>query len=388
MKVYAVLLAGGSGTRMNLSINKILLPVHQLSPVRRCLDVFSGLIDQMVIVCREEDRAAVQNEAYLCTHNYPVHYACGGKTRQESVYNGLLSFQFQSDDIVLIHDAARCLVTKDVIRRVIASVMEHGSGIPVIPVTDTVKLSEDHEYVSGTPDRNRLFSVQTPQGFKAFHLLEASESARKDHFEGTDDSSLMERVGYRVHMTDGSKTNIKLTTQEDLLMAESILSGGNNHGLRIGHGFDVHRLTEGRDLVLCGLTIPSPLGLLGHSDADVALHALMDAMLGAAALGDIGSHFPDTDEQYKGISSVFLLQKTNELLIRNGFHVSNVDITIIAQRPKLRNYISSMCKNVAAALGCDESVISVKATTTEGLGYEGHMEGISAHAVCMLTHSA
>ena len=205
----------------------------------------------------------------------------------------------------------------------------------------------------------------------------------QEGFLGTDDASLVERLGIPVRLTLGDRRNIKLTTPEDMLMAEAFLPA-DFPALRIGQGYDVHRLVEGRDLILCGVNVPHTLGLLGHSDADVALHALMDAMLGAMALGDIGKHFPDTDERYRGISSMKLLEHVVALLEDNHARVTNCDVTIVAQKPKLLPYIPQMRENVAAALQLPIDRVNVKATTTERLAFEGREEGISAQAVCMI----
>ena len=194
---------------------------------------------------------------------------------------------------------------------------------------------------------------------------------------------LMEHYGHAVRIVPGSKANLKLTTPEDLLTAGLLLKGGRS-SVRVGMGYDVHRLMEGRRLVLCGVEIPWSLGLLGHSDADVALHALMDAMLGACGLGDIGRHFPDTDDRFKGISSLLLLKETDRLMKEAGFSLVNADITIVAQKPKLLPYIPQMVRTVAEALGKEDAAVNIKATTTEKLGFEGREEGISAYAVCMV----
>jgi 2-C-methyl-D-erythritol 4-phosphate cytidylyltransferase/2-C-methyl-D-erythritol 2,4-cyclodiphosphate synthase len=266
---------------------------------------------------------------------------------------------------------------------VIASVRETGSGVPGIPVSSTYKVCDAAGLVLQTPDRASLFEVQTPQGFIAQDLLRVSLKAAEEGFEGTDDASLMEHYGLPVRIVPGSKSNLKLTTPDDLAAAQLILKGGLP-SMRVGMGYDVHRLVEGRKLVLCGVEIPWDLGLLGHSDADVALHALMDAMLGACGLGDIGRHFPDTDDRFKGISSLLLLQETNRLVREAGFSISNVDVTIVAQRPKLMPYIPQMVRTVADALQIEESAVNIKATTTEKLGFEGRGEGISASAVCLV----
>ena len=207
--------------------------------------------------------------------------------------------------------------------------------------------------------------------------------AEKDRFAATDDASVMEHSHHEVFVVEGSPRNMKLTRQEDLMLANYMT--GNVCPFRTGIGYDVHRLTEGRKLILCGVEIPHSMGLLGHSDADVALHALMDAMLGAAALGDIGQHFPDRDPQYKGISSLLLLKKTAALLRMQGWRLVNADIVIAAQKPKLLPYVHQMRTNIAEAIACEVACISVKATTTEELGFEGRQEGISSQAVCLLT---
>ena len=301
--------------------------------------------------------------------------------RQQSVFSGLQSISFSPDDIILIHDAARCLVDSALIRRVIESVHCFGSGIPAVPVSSTYKIGDNHGFVLQTPDRSHLFEAQTPQGFRAETIIRVHQRAAADGYEGTDDSCLLEHYGLPVKLVDGNESNLKITTPSDIRKAVSILKGAVST-MRVGMGYDVHRLVDNRDLILCGVSVPYGKGLLGHSDADVALHALMDAMLGACALGDIGKHFPDTDQSYEGISSINLLQQTAGILSENHYHVNNVDITIVAQQPKLQPFIPYMAENVAKALSLPEGSVSIKATTTEKLGFEGRMEGISAYAVC------
>ena len=216
--------------------------------------------------------------------------------------------------------------------------------------------------------------MQTPQGFRQAALKEAY---RLSGDATTDDAALMERAGFLVAITEGDSHNIKLTTVEDIILAEKLLA---QRLPRIGFGFDVHRLVEGRRLILCGVDIPHEKGLLGHSDADVALHALMDALLGACAMGDLGRHFPDTSKEFEGASSLALLKRVKELLASQGFIPYNVDITIVAQQPKLAAHIPDMRQTVACTLGINLSCVSVKATTTERLGFEGRGEGISASA--------
>lgn len=377
---YAIVLAGGSGSRMGADRNKVLLELCGEAVIARSVRAFTGLVSGVVLVSREEDIPSMQ--AVLDTSGLPVRIVKGGDTRQASVWNGLSALPGDCTH-VLIHDGARCMVDADTIRRCMASVEECGTGVAAIPAIDTIKQVDAQEVVTSTPDRSTLRAVQTPQGFSVDLIRRAHETAKTDGFLGTDDASLVERLGHPVRLTLGDRKNIKLTTPEDLKMAEAFLNR-DFPALRIGQGYDVHRLVEGRDLILCGVNIPHTLGLLGHSDADVALHALMDAMLGAMALGDIGKHFPDTDERYRGISSMTLLEHVVALLAQHRARVTNCDVTIVAQKPKLLPYIPQMRENVARALQLPVDRVNVKATTTERLAFEGREEGISAQAVCMV----
>lgn len=382
---YVLLLAGGSGTRMGAARNKVLLPLLGEPVLCRAARAFRGLVDGMVVVARPEDQAEVHSAlSQAGLMNEHVAIVSGGDTRQASVWNGLCALPAQADK-VLIHDGARCLVDEGTIRRAMASVDSCGTGVAAVPLIDTVKQVDSDERVINTPDRSALRAVQTPQAFTVSLIRKAHEAARQAGFLGTDDASLVERLGIPVHLTEGSRRNMKLTTPEDMSMAEALLADSPAlPSLRIGQGYDVHRLVEGRPLILCGVTVPHHLGLDGHSDADVALHALMDAMLGAMALGDIGRHFPDTDERYRGISSMKLLAHVVSLLADHHAHVANADITIVAQRPKLLPFIPAMRQNVASALGLPIDRVNVKATTTEHLGFEGGEEGVSAQAVCLV----
>ena len=384
MKTVLIMAAGGSGSRMKTDINKIFLPLGGKTVIRRSLEAFSAFVDEVVLSVRPEDQDRIQSEIELSGMTCPVSLVPGGATRQESVLNGLSSVSWEPEDIVLVHDAARCLIDRGTIMRVIESCRRFGSGIPAVPAVSTFKICDEAGTITGSVPRSSLFEIQTPQGFIGADLLRFSRKAYDCRYEVTDDSSIMEWAGIEVHTVAGSSGNMKLTTMEDYMSAERMLNA-YSAAFRIGMGFDVHRIVDNRKLVLCGVEIPWEFGLLGHSDADVALHALMDAMLGADALGDIGMHFPDTDPQYKGISSVILLKKTAEILQRSGYTLVNADITIAAQKPKLMPYIPAMRECIARSLACDPDRISVKATTTEYLGFEGRMEGISARAVCMIS---
>lgn len=382
---YVILLAGGSGARMGAGRNKVLLPLVRESVLSRAARAFAGLADGMVVVSRPEDQAAIRADlAASGAFPGPMCIVPGGDTRQASVWHGLQALPPEVTH-VLIHDGARCLVDEGTIRRAMEAAQRCGSGVAAVPVVDTIKQADEGWRVAATPDRASLRAVQTPQAFRVELIRRAHLAAQAEGYLGTDDASLLEHMGLRVQLTEGHRRNIKLTTPEDMTMAEAMLSSMPGlPALRVGQGYDVHRLVPGRPLILCGVTVPHTTGLLGHSDADVALHALMDAMLGAAALGDIGRHFPDTDERYRGISSMALLSRVVALLDEHRLRVVNADVTIMAQRPKLLPHIPQMRENVACALNLPLERVNVKATTTEGLGFEGREEGISAQAVCLL----
>ena len=387
MAWYAIVLAGGSGSRMGADCNKVLLSLEGEPILCRSVDAFRGLVEGVILVSRPEDMPTCQAMMARWGLSGLIRaYAPGGIDRQASVRNGLEALP-ENCDKVLVHDAARALVTPEVIRRVMDSVEVCGTGVASIKVVDTIKRVDTAERVIDTPDRASLRAVQTPQGFTVELLRKAHLQAELDRFRGTDDASLVERLGVKVQLTEGSQDNLKLTTPRDLVWAQVLLehrSKAQLPQLRVGQGYDVHRLVPDRKLILCGVEVPHTLGLLGHSDADVALHALMDAMLGAMALGDIGKHFPDTDDAYAGADSMKLLERVVALLQEHHARVTNADVTIVAQKPKLLPYIPQMQLNVANALGLDRSRVNIKATTTERLGFEGAQEGISAQAVCMV----
>jgi len=387
----AVIVAAGRGTRMGLSRNKVLFPVCGVPVIVRTVRAFeeSGLFGGGIVVVTGRDDLA-DMRAFLARRG--VRVVEGGADRQESVLRGLEATN-PAADIIAIHDGARPLVTREVIERTIESAKRFGSGVASVALKDTVKRVRADGTVAETPRRDELRAVQTPQTFDAA-LIRRAHALGKSGERATDDAALVERMGEAVRLTEGDVENIKLTTPEDMLLAEQVIrrrEGAKETAekkgacrVRIGHGYDVHRLVEGRKLILCGVEVPYTLGLLGHSDADVALHALMDALLGAAALGDIGRHFPDTDPAYAGADSGKLLDHVVALLEERGYRACNVDVTIIAQRPKLKDYIESMRENVARHLKVDVDCVNVKATTTEKLGFEGEGLGISSHAVACI----
>lgn len=373
MKTYAVILCGGSGTRMGAAGNKTLLKTGGVPAIVRGFRTFAEIVDGIVLVTRAGEEPVFAQ--VLADHSLnPLAIVPGGADRQASALCGLQALPPDAD-IALIHDGARPFVTEAIIRRVIESVKQYGSGVAAVPCRDTIKRADSDGLVLETLDRSALWQMQTPQGFFVKDLLAAHAAAPARY---TDDAALMEAAGHAVRLVLGSPDNIKLTSPEDLRMINGMLTP------RIGTGYDAHRLVEGRELWLGGVHIPYEKGLLGHSDADAPLHALTDALLGAAAMGDIGKLFPDSDPKYKGISSILLLEEARRRLTDAGFTIGNIDLTIVCQAPKLAPHIPAMRERIAKALEISVAQVSVKATTTERMGYEGRGEGISAQAVAMV----
>lgn len=401
-RVCTIIVAAGKGLRMGGEIPKQYMKIGGKSVLRRSTEAFvkNASVDAIYVVASEDQ--IEKAEAILLqisdAENKIKGVLAGGDSRQESVFVGLCKLR-NAADIVLIHDAARPFVTEDVINRVINMANEDGAAISAVPVKDTIKTGKDGVFEETLP-REILYSVQTPQGFKYETVMVAHEKAIEDGFTGTDDAVLLERMGIKVHIADGDYNNIKLTTQEDMSLGQVIArnqdafpgsgqgsqQGGshNMEGYRIGNGFDVHAFAEGHDLIIGGVKIPHEKGLLGHSDADVLIHALMDALLGAAALPDIGWHFPDSDEEFSGISSILLLERVKELLDEKRYLIQNIDVTVICERPKLSPYRDEIREKLADALGINLSQVGVKATTTEKLGFTGRGEGIAAQAAVLL----
>lgn len=362
--VTAVLVAAGSSRRMGF--DKLAAPLGGTTVLGASVAAFDRhpAVDELVLVTGENDAAA---RAAAAGCKKPVKLVRGGATRALSALAGV---QAASGQLVAIHDAARPFVSAAVIDRVLAAAADTGAAAPAVPVKDTVKLAGDSGLVESTPPREKLFAMQTPQCFdRAAYLRLAGDETV------TDDCQLFEQAGLPVQLVEGAYENYKITTPDDLKGEKT---------MRIGHGYDVHKLVEGRDLILGGVKIPYEKGLLGHSDADVLTHAVMDALLGAAALGDIGRHFPDTDPAYKGADSLALARHVAALLEKHGWRVGNVDATILCQAPKLAPHIPVMAANLAAALGVAADAVSVKATTEEHLGFTGQGLGIAAHAVALL----
>lgn len=373
-KVAVIIAAAGQGKRLGAPVPKQYLKIGGKYVLAKSIKAFEEVpeVDYIFIVTNEDYidlcKVIVAESGFTKVEGI----VAGGKERQNSVYNALQYMNSRKPGVytVLIHDGARPFIGSDVIRNVINEADENEAAVACVAMKNSVRRMKDSGSASESVDRADYYSVQTPQGFRKSILIEAYDKAFREGYRATDDASIVERCGHEIKMVDGDYGNIKITTKEDLPMEN-----------RIGIGYDVHRLVEGRKLILGGVEIPHHEGLLGHSDADVLTHAVMDALLGAAALGDIGRHFPDTDDAYKGISSITLLQKVGKLLEENFYHVGNVDVTLIAQRPKISPFIDEMRANIAAALNLDMSRINIKGTTTEKLGFTGREEGIACEAV-------
>lgn len=381
----AIILAAGVGSRMGGDKTKQRIILDGKSVLKRTLLSFEAAssVKKIIVVTREDEIEFAKGEAGGI--NKPVKVTLGGACRAESARLGFLEVG-EDIDLVAIHDAARCLVTPEMIDRVAYAADIYGCASAACRVHDTVKIIDNNGFAVGTQDRSSLMRAQTPQIFKHSLYKKAIEAVEIDE-SITDDNSLLERLGERIFLVDTGNNNIKITEPSDIPTALGIIRDreGGKMGIRIGHGYDVHRFAAGRELVLGGVSVPHTTGLLGHSDADVLLHAIMDALLGAAAFGDIGKHFPDNSAEYLGASSLNLLTKVGKLLSDNGYSVSNIDATLVLQAPKIAPFIDKMRENIAFALNVDVSSVSVKATTEEKLGFTGSGEGAAAHAVALIT---
>ena len=380
----AIILAAGSGSRMNSSFTKQRMYICGESVLHRSVRAFSqsALVNEIIVACREDEVEFCKNELLL---DFPKvkNIVVGGKCRAESAKKAFLECSPESD-FVAIHDAARCLVTVEMIDSVIRKAHETGAATAACRATDTVKLSTDNA-VESTLDRNHIFLASTPQIFSSSLYAKALANA-EDLSAITDDNMLVEAIGAKPAIVDVGSDNIKITKPDDIEYAEFLIKKRDKQmpEFRIGHGYDVHRFSEGRELILGGVKIPYDRGLLGHSDADVLVHAVMDSLLGAASLGDIGRHFPDTDDTFRGISSLDLLKRVSALLQTNGYSVNNIDVTLVLQKPKVAEYIEKMIDNISESLDISRGRINIKATTEEKLGFTGSGEGAAAHAVSLL----
>ncbi len=369
MSVSVILACAGKGVRAGYDKNKLLVEVNGQTVIEKTFNVFSSCedIDEIVLAVSREDYEEVNNlfkdRAKLCL---------GGDTRTQSIKNAL---ELVTSDIVLIHDGARPFIDKDTIYKCIECAKANGSAITVIPSRNTV-CRVNGEEISEYLGKSEIYSVQTPQGFKTELIKKAYEMVGDEVFN--DDGEVFKRFIGKVHTVIGTDKNVKITYKDDI----NLLS--DNLPVRVGVGFDCHRLVENRKLILGGVTIAHEKGLLGHSDADVLTHAIMDAILSSLSERDIGYHFPDTDPKYKGANSIDLLKKVLEIAENKGYKVAQVSASIMAEKPKLKPFIPEITKNLAKVLGVCESEVGIGATTLEGLGFVGREEGICVHATASL----
>jgi len=377
MRVIALLMAAGSGSRFGAAVPKQYLPLLGRPILRHAAEALlaEGLVEAIlpVVAAGEEARVAALLEGLPCLPPVP-----GGDSRQASVLAGLVALAGDAPDAVLVHDAARPILPPASIGALLAALAEHPGAIPAQPVTDTIKAAQGG-VIARTVPRAGLYRAQTPQAFRFPVLLRAHREARA---EATDDASLLEQLGLPVALLPGSEDNIKVTYPEDLARAEAAMLPRLLPAM--GTGFDVHRLVEGRPLILCGIAVPHPLGLDGHSDADVGLHALCDAIYGALAEGDVGRHFPPSEAEWKDADSARFLRHAAGRVAARGGIITHADVTLICERPKIGPHADAMRARLAELMGIPLSRVSVKATTTERLGFTGRGEGIAAQAAATL----
>jgi len=386
MYVTAIIAAGGAGLRLGAGVPKQLLELGHTSILQRSVAAFGCHPDvHDIVVALPPELAPAPPIAAGDGWGFTV--VIGGGRRQDSVANAFKVIDPRTE-VVLIHDAARPLVTDDLISRTIRAAAEHGAAIAAQPVSDTVKrvrrTATAVEVVETIP-RDSIFLAQTPQGFRVDVLREAI-ALGESGVEATDEAALAERAGHVVHIVEATAKNLKITTADDLAEARRRLSNEPIRIMaeRVGTGYDLHRLVEGRPLVLGGIEIPSPRGALGHSDADVVCHAATDAVLGAASLGDIGGHFPDSDPRWKDASSIDLLRQAVAMVHKTGFRVVNLDVVVILEKPKIAPHLLRIRTQLARVLEILVERVSVKGKTNEGVDAVGRGEAIAAHAVALL----
>lgn len=391
MFVSAIIAAGGRGVRLGSPVPKQLIEIDGVAILQRSVEAFvaHARIDEVIVVLPHE--LVAQPPAYLQSSRKPLAVVAGGDRRQDSVANAFDRVAAHAD-IVVVHDGARPFVTAALIDRTIDAAAETGAAVCGLTARDTVKEVAQSGTSSGPPQvgrtlpRETVFLAQTPQAFTRQVLSEAVALGRGGG-HGTDEAALAEAAGHPVRLVEGEVSNIKITTPEDLTIAHALVGQGRHLERRVGTGYDLHRLVEGRALIIGGAVLPFHKGLAGHSDADVLSHAVTDAVLGAAATGNIGSHFPDSDATWRGASSLDLLRRATAIVREAGYVVANVDAVVIAEQPKLAPHLGAICANLADALGVAPDRVSVKGKTNEGVGEIGRGEAIAAHAIALIERS-
>ena len=385
MHVTAIIAAAGAGRRLGAAKPKQLLDIGGGSMLQHSVRAFLGhprVAD--VVVVLSPDLTTLALAGIEPSRAAALRVVKGGDRRQDSVANGFAAVAPESD-VVLIHDAARPFVSADLIDRTIDAAAAHGAAIAALQSRDTVKRVAGDGRITETIPRETIYLAQTPQAFRRDVLAAAIELGRSG-VEATDEAMLAERAGYQVHVVDGDPGNVKVTTSADLDAARARLASTGKPARtgRAGTGYDLHRLVEGRPLILGGVTVSSDKGALGHSDADVVCHAATDAILGAVGLGDIGRHFPDTDPRWKNADSLVLLREAARMVRDHGYEVGNLDVTVILERPKIKDAVEPMRTRLAEALGIDRDRVSVKGKTNEGVDAVGRGEAVAAHAVALV----
>ncbi|TFB14752.1 2-C-methyl-D-erythritol 2,4-cyclodiphosphate synthase [Filobacillus milosensis] len=389
-KYQVIVLAAGQGKRMNAGKNKQLIKIGGQTLIELTLQVFEkdDWCEAIYVVIHTDEREIMSDLIQSSSFKKIKKLIDGGKERQDSVRQGVL--QLDEEMITFIHDGARPFVSVEELHNLYDETKKHGAAFLGVPVTDTIKQIENEGRIQ-TLNRNQLVAAQTPQAFTYNLLKRAHEFAYEHQYYATDDVALLEGIEHSAAVVRGSYNNFKITNPEDIQKAENMLkinrsdqSREEDELIRIGQGFDVHQLVEGRPCIIGGVEIPYDKGLLGHSDADVLLHTIADAALGAIGEGDIGKHFPDTDSAFKDFDSKQLLQEVWEMVESKGFELGNVDCTVIAQAPKMAPYIDDIRQQVAKLLKADLSQVNVKATTTEKLGFTGRKEGIASQATILI----
>lgn len=384
MLVSAIIAAAGRGARLGGQVPKQLRTVGGRTLLARSIAPFdaSWRIDEIVVVLPAELAAAPPAE--LREVRTPVRWVAGGARRQDSVAAGLAAVD-PASEVVVVHDAARPFCGPELIERTIDAAVESGAAIAALPAFDTVKEGRRENglaFVGATLARDRIFLAQTPQAFRTGVLRDAI--ARGGGAEATDEAALAERAGHPVRLVEGDPANVKITRAADLAAADRLASAAAAVAPRVGLGYDLHRFAAGRPLMLGGVPVPGPRGLLGHSDADAVCHAVADALLGAAGAGDIGQRYPDDDVRWKDAASIDLLREVAGVVRDLGFVAGNVDVVVVTEWPRIRPLADAMRQRLAAALAIDPGRVAVKGKTSEGVGEVGRGEALVVHAVASL----
>ena len=372
MKVIALIVSGGEGKRFDKKLPKQFFKINKKSILEQSVKKFidSNLFYKVVVVCNEN----FINDSKKVLNKYRLSYVKGGNSRQESVFNGLKSIKKDFPNKVLIHDAVRPFFSINLLYKIIKELQNHESVVPALKIFDSVRFFEDEKYEN--LNRENIKLIQTPQAFDFDKIYNAHKKFK--NINSTDDSLLFYKNGNKIKVINGEIMNIKITEKEGFEEFKRIYEEKKkNINFRVGNGFDVHKFKKGKKLKLLGINVPFNKSLMGHSDADVGIHALVDAILGAISKGDIGEHFPPTEEKWKNKNSEFFLEYTKNLMKKNGFQVNNIDITVICENPKISKYKQKMKEKIARILEITIENINIKGTTTEKLGFLGREEGIA-----------